>query len=98
MGFPDLFTSHRGLVSIHSRHLLHSLQALRGLHLKATGPGVTGLDEELVLVKEFKLQPLVLLEVVGEEKAKARIPKSCILQSKHGKETLPWCLKQSWGF
>lgn len=82
MGFPDLFTLHRGLVSIHSRHLLHSLQtptALHGLHLKATGSGVAGLGEELVLVKEFKLQPLVLLEVVGEGKAKARIPKAHVL-------------------
>lgn len=68
---------------------VHFLQALHGLHLKAAGPGVAGLDEELVLVKEFELQPLVLLEVLGEEKAKARIPKSCVLQSRHGKETLP---------
>lgn len=88
-GLSQPFHTAQG-AGFHSQQtFVHSLQALHGLHLKAAGPGVAGLDEELVLVKEFELQPLVLLEVLGEEKAKARIPKSCVLQSRHGKETLP---------
>lgn len=54
---------------VKSRHLLNFLQtaiALHGTHLKATSPGGPGL-EELVLVKELKLQYLILLvaEMVG---------------------------------
>lgn len=58
---------------VKSRHLFNFLQtaiALHGTHLKATGPGGPGLEEELVLVKELKLQYLILLvaEMIGERK------------------------------
>ena len=82
MGFPCLFILQRGPVYVKIRHLLSFLQtaiALHGTHPKATGPGGPGLEEELVLVKELKLQYLILLvaEMVGERKAKKRIPKDC---------------------
>lgn len=76
LGFPCLFKLQRGPVCVKSRHLLNFLQtaiALHGTHLKATGPEGPGLEEELVLVKELKLQYLILLvaemaEMVGERK------------------------------